>query len=70
MKEEGRRDGNFDVKAEAVAEAMEEGADDFLWGGVFAVDAGHVWLPKARHDSVSLEETFASRKVVRSGALW
>jgi hypothetical protein len=32
----------FDVEAEAVTEAVEEGADDFFGDGVFPADAGHV----------------------------
>ena len=39
---DGFGDGNFGVEAEAVAEAVEQGADDEFGFGVFAVDPAHV----------------------------
>ena len=35
-------DGDFGVEAEAVAEPMEQGADDDLGFGVFVTDPAHV----------------------------
>ena len=46
----GNRDA--DVEAEAVAEAMEEAADDFFGSGVFAADAAHVPASAFRCEAV------------------
>jgi hypothetical protein len=57
------------LAAEAVAHPVEHGANEEFWLGVLLLDAGQVWLPKARHKLASLTETFASRKVVKIDVL-
>lgn len=59
---DGFGDGNFGVQPEAIAEAMEQGADDKLGVGMFAAYAAHVPTAAGFGEAVFVHRIYRLRR--------